>query len=116
MNISPEEIDAVYKTIFNRWDVRSNFTDQAIADEVLGRILTAAHHAPSVGFMQPWDFIVVRDQGIKQKIKTGFELANKLSAEMFNGDKQQQYKKLKFMFGLCKPFWITARFRAKRLA
>jgi 5,6-dimethylbenzimidazole synthase len=54
--------------------------------------------------MQPWDFIVVRDQGIKQKIKTGFELANKLSAEMFNGDKQQQYKKLKFMFGLCKPF------------
>ncbi|OUS31335.1 5,6-dimethylbenzimidazole synthase [Thalassotalea sp. 42_200_T64] len=95
MIITAEERDAVYKTIFNRRDVRSNFTDQAIPDEVLTRILTAAHHAPSVGFMQPWDFIVVRSQQIKQKIKNGFELANKQSAEMFNGDKQLQYKKLK---------------------
>lgn len=63
---SPEERDAVYKCIFNRRDVRGQFLPDVIPDEVLGRILQAAHRAPSVGFMQPWDFVVVRDPSVKQ--------------------------------------------------
>ena len=95
MHMTEQERDAVYKTIFNRRDVRGEFTSQAIDDEALLRILTAAHHAPSVGFMQPWDFIVVQDPSVKQAIKNGFELSHKKAAEMFDGDRRAQYKKLK---------------------
>ena len=44
---------AIYQTIFSRRDVRGQFLPKAVPDEVLSRIITAAHYAPSVGFMQP---------------------------------------------------------------
>ncbi|MGF1869347.1 5,6-dimethylbenzimidazole synthase [Photobacterium indicum] len=95
MNITDNERDAVYKTIFSRRDVRSEFKPDPIPQDVLERILTAAHHAPSVGFMQPWDFILVQSDGIKSAIKKGFEKAHAESAEMFDENKKQQYKRLK---------------------
>lgn len=95
MEITESEREAVYKTIFNRRDVRGEFRPDPIPDEVLVRILTAAHHAPSVGFMQPWDFIVVRDDKVKQKIREGFEIANSEAAEMFEGEKRETYRSLK---------------------
>jgi len=95
MKITELERDAVYKTIFSRRDVRGQFKPEPIPDDVLKRILTAAHHAPSVGFMQPWDFIIVKNQAIKEKIKVGFEQANQESAAMFSDEKMQQYKNLK---------------------
>lgn len=58
---------SVYDAIRARRDVRAEFTGQVIADDVLARILEAAHHAPSVGNTQPWDFIVVQDP---QRLKT----------------------------------------------
>ncbi|WP_051385590.1 5,6-dimethylbenzimidazole synthase [Actinokineospora inagensis] len=51
----------VYEVISRRRDVRAEFTGAAIDDEVLRRVLSAAHAAPSVGMTQPWDFVVVRD-------------------------------------------------------
>jgi 5,6-dimethylbenzimidazole synthase len=95
MEITDSERDAVYKTIFNRRDVRGEFKADPIPDEVLTRILTAAHHAPSVGFMQPWDFIIVRDDEVKRKIKEDFEVAHSEAALMFEGDKRETYKSLK---------------------
>jgi 5,6-dimethylbenzimidazole synthase len=95
MKISEEERDAVYKTIFSRRDVRSDFIEKAIPDDVLKRVLTAAHHAPSVGFMQPWDFIVVDNASTKQKIKNGFDQANSTSKFLFDEDKQEKYQQLK---------------------
>ncbi len=95
MKISEEECLAVYKTIFSRRDVRGEFTSEPVDDEVLMRILNAAHHAPSVGFMQPWDFIVVTDPAVKQRIKSGFEVAHTEAAQMFKGEKQKVYKTLK---------------------
>lgn len=95
MLISEEERDAVYKTIFARRDVRGEFKPDAIDEDALKRILTAAHHAPSVGFMQPWDFIVVRDDATKLEIKKGFEVSNKEAAEMFEGERRETYKSLK---------------------
>ncbi|TIT77022.1 MAG: 5,6-dimethylbenzimidazole synthase, partial [Mesorhizobium sp.] len=53
--------EAVYRAMFTRRDVRSHFTADDLDDGVLARLLTAAHHAPSVGYMQPWNFIVIRD-------------------------------------------------------
>lgn len=95
MKITEQERNAVYKTIFSRRDVRSDFTDELISEEILKRVLTAAHHAPSVGFMQPWDFIVVNDDRTKQKIKNGFDQANAKSQKMFSKDKQEKYQQLK---------------------
>ena len=49
-NFNEQEKDGLYKAIFSRRDVRSHFTSEPIDDEILTRILNAAHHAPSVGF------------------------------------------------------------------
>jgi len=95
MRITEKERDAVYKTIFSRRDVRSDFTKQEVDDDVIKRILTAAHHAPSVGFMQPWDFVVVSDTGAKKKIKEGFEQSNATSKKMFNEEQQKKYQEFK---------------------
>ena len=95
MKFTEQERDAVYKTIFNRRDVRSQFKPDLIDDEVITRILTAAHHAPSVGFMQPWDFVVVKSKAVKQKVKAAFEVANKEAEQMFSGEKKEVYSQLK---------------------
>ncbi len=95
MQISQSERDAVYKTIFARRDVRGEFLPDPIPDEVLQRILMAAHHAPSVGFMQPWDFILVRDPVVKRRIKDGFETAHREAAALFEGERRERYRRLK---------------------
>lgn len=89
------ERDGLYKTIFNRRDVRGQFTSDPIPDEVLSRVLYAAHHAPSVGFMQPWNFMVIRDKKVKRAVHQGFLKANKSAANMFESEKSQLYRKLK---------------------
>ena len=53
---------AVYRAIEERRDVRRDFVPDPIPPDVLERVLAAAHRAPSVGFSQPWDFIVVTDR------------------------------------------------------
>ncbi|MGF7161239.1 5,6-dimethylbenzimidazole synthase [Rhodoligotrophos appendicifer] len=90
-----EERDAVYRCIFDRRDVRGQFLGDEVPDEVLGRILKAAHRAPSVGFMQPWDFIILKDQGTKQRIRDAFQVAHEEAAGQFEGDRQSLYKSLK---------------------
>ena len=89
------ERDSVYKCIHKRRDVRGQFLPNPVPDEVLARILCAAHHAPSVGFMQPWDFIVVRDAGVKRKVQEAFQTANAEAADMFDDDRKRTYRTLK---------------------
>ena len=67
---------AVYRAIFTRRDVRSQFLPRAVDDAALARLLLAAHHAPSVGFMQPWSFLVIRDPNVRGNVKSLFESAN----------------------------------------
>ena len=71
-DFTDEEKRGFYKAIYSRRDVRSHFTSKPIEDEVLSKILNAAHHAPSVGFSQPWNFILIKDQDTKKKIKKIF--------------------------------------------
>lgn len=92
---SPAERDAVYKCIFNRRDVRGQYLATPLRDDVLARILRAAHHAPSVGFMQPWDFIVVKDSAVKRKVHDAFSAAHTQAAEMFDDERQRTYRTLK---------------------
>jgi len=107
IQITPAEREGLYKTIHNRRDTRGEFLPDAVSDEVLQRILTAAHHAPSVGFMQPWDFIIVRDQAIRQQIKDAFEIAHSEAAEMFEGERQETYRSLKLEGIMEAPLGIT---------
>src|SRR5271170_49844 len=68
-NSLPLEIRrGLYETIFRRRDMRE-FRPDPIPDEVLARVLVAAHHAASVGFTQPWDFIIVRDLERRREVK-----------------------------------------------
>ncbi|PKO91082.1 MAG: 5,6-dimethylbenzimidazole synthase [Betaproteobacteria bacterium HGW-Betaproteobacteria-1] len=64
---SDAEIAAIYRVIEERRDMR-HFLPTPVAPEVLGRILAAAHHAPSVGLMQPWRFIRITNHGLRQDI------------------------------------------------
>jgi 5,6-dimethylbenzimidazole synthase len=96
---SPDERDAVYRAIFERRDCR-HFVAGTVPDEVLGRLLLAAHHAPSVGFMQPWNFVVIRSMEVRRQIKTAFERANLEAMDRFEADRAQIYRSLK-LEGIC---------------
>jgi nicotinate-nucleotide--dimethylbenzimidazole phosphoribosyltransferase len=63
-----QQREAVYRVIAERRDVRRGFRPDPVPADVLGRVLAAAHQAPSVGFSQPWDFIVITDQARRERI------------------------------------------------
>lgn len=92
---SDDERAAVYRVIFERRDVRRNFLRKPIADDVLARVLTAAHHAGSVGFMQPWDFVVIRQRATKHAVKQLFQKTNAQAAMRYEGARASLYRSLK---------------------
>ena len=92
---SDDERAAVYRVIFERRDVRRNFLRRPIADDVLARILTAAHHAGSVGFMQPWDFVVIRQRATKHAVKQLFQKTNAEAAMRYDDTRATLYRSLK---------------------
>jgi len=94
-SFSEEERRGVYRAIYERRDVRSHFLPDPVPDDVLGRILDAAHHAPSVGFMQPWDFLVIRDATIRNAVYRNFECASRCAAEVYDGEQRKLYDSLK---------------------
>ena len=84
----------VYEAIYTRRDVR-HFRSDPLSDDVLHRILDAAHHAGSVGFMQPWNFIVIRDVETRRRVKSLFEQENARAAENYTRPRRDLYKSLK---------------------
>ncbi|WP_309940163.1 5,6-dimethylbenzimidazole synthase [Aureibacter tunicatorum] len=91
-----EEQRVLEEIILNRRDVRGNhFLDKPIEDDVLEKILMAGLNAPSVGFSQPWEFVVIKDKDIRNKIKKSFETESAKAAELFEDEKQKEYIKLK---------------------
>lgn len=92
---SDDERRGVYRAIYERRDIRSQFLSDDIPTDVLGRVLDAAHHGPSVGFMQPWDFIVIRDLDVRRAIHACFLDANRRAAERYTGERRAVYESLK---------------------
>jgi 5,6-dimethylbenzimidazole synthase len=86
---------AVYRAIRERRDVRRGFLPEPIPDELLHRLLEAAHNAPSVGLMQPWRFIVVRDLAVRRKVQEIFLKANEQAMMSYEGERQQNYAGMK---------------------
>jgi len=82
---------AVYRA---RRDCR-HFLPDPLPEAPIGRLLAAAHHAPSVGFMQPWNFLLIRSVAVRRRIKAAVERANALAADHFPGDRGDHYRSLK---------------------
>ncbi|MBB4141960.1 5,6-dimethylbenzimidazole synthase [Rhizobium rhizoryzae] len=87
--------EAVYRAIHTRRDVRDQFLSDPLPDDLVRRLLKAAHAAPSVGFMQPWSFILVRSEETKQAAWKAFSKANAEAEAMFADEKRDLYRSLK---------------------
>lgn len=94
-NFTEEEKNGFYKAIYSRRDVRSHFTSKPINEKSLAKILQAAHHAPSVGFSQPWNFILIKDTETKRKIKQSFDEEKERSAKLIEDPKRSKYLSFK---------------------
>jgi 5,6-dimethylbenzimidazole synthase len=93
-DFSREERDVLYRVIRDRRDVRSQFLDTPVPADVLGRILAAAHNAPSVGFMQPWDFLLIESRPVREIIFENFLRMRELADDYVDG-RQTLYRSLK---------------------
>lgn len=88
-----DDASAVYRAIHERRDMR-HFAGGQVAPEVLRRLLGAAHHAPSVGFMQPWRFIRIRGQALRQQLHRVVEHERVLTAHAL-GEREDEFMRLK---------------------
>lgn len=80
----------------HRRDVRGNrFIDKEVPDKVIGKLLDAALLAPSVGYSQPWQFVVIRQESIKQQVYDSFCEQTVQASDLFSGKKKDDYKQLK---------------------
>ncbi len=93
-DFSPEGRRGLYRAIYARRDIRS-FRSDPVPPEALARVLRAAHHGPSVGFMQPWDFILLRDTEMRRKVKDLFDRERLAAAQFFDEPRRGQYLSLK---------------------
>ena len=89
----PEARAAVYRAIFERRDMR-HFAGGKVDPETLRRLLTAAHQAPSVGFMQPWRFIRLQDRALREKLQQAVERERIKTARAL-GQREDEFMRLK---------------------
>jgi 5,6-dimethylbenzimidazole synthase len=88
-----EEIEALYRVMAARRDMR-HFCADPIDSALLDRLLAAAHLAPSVGLMQPWRFIRIRDQALRERIHALVEEERVRTAQAL-GEREQEFLRLK---------------------
>lgn len=65
-----------------------------VAPETMRRLLTAAHHAPSVGFMQPWRFIRISTTALREQLYALVEEERILTAQAL-GERTDEFMRLK---------------------
>ncbi len=109
-DFSDEEKSGLYKAIFSRRDVRSQFRSEPIDEKILSRILHAAHHAPSVGFSQPWNFILIKDYEVRKKIKESFEAEKARSSKFVEEPRRSKYLSFKLEGILDSPLNICVTY------
>lgn len=113
-DFNKEEKNGLYKAIFSRRDVRSNFISKDINTKVLTRILRAAHHAPSVGFSQPWNFILIKNHDTKKTVKESFEKEKQRAAKEIDGSKKSKYLSFKLEGILESPLNICVTYNPSK--
>ncbi len=93
-SLSPD-LQALYDTIHRRRDVRAEFTGEAVTDDVLMRVLEAAHAAPSVGHSQPWDFVLVRDAQTLRRFRDHVADERAEFASRLSGERLETFSRIK---------------------
>lgn len=86
---------SLYDAIYRRRDVRNEFTGEPIPDEVLDRILSAAHAAPSVGLSQPWDFVLVRDLATRRQFRDHVQAERQVFSDTLPADRVNAFAPIK---------------------
>jgi len=95
MSFQNSDTKTLLEIIKSRRDVRGNrFLSREIEEEKLHLILKSATMAPSVGYCQPWRFIVIKNQQIKNDIYNNFQSENQKAKEQFKDSKLYQNLKL----------------------
>ncbi|MFF3086940.1 nicotinate-nucleotide--dimethylbenzimidazole phosphoribosyltransferase [Streptomyces nojiriensis] len=89
------EREAVLRVMRERRDIRNGFRTDAIPHEVLLRVLEAAHHAPSVGHSQPWDFVVIRSAETRRAMHELAQRQREAYAKSLPKGRAKQFKALK---------------------
>jgi len=94
MKFTKKQQQTLNDIIISRRDIRgNNFLSKKIKKKYINKILDAGIHAPSVGFSQPWKFLVIKDDGVKQKVYENFNQAYDKSKKYFKN--KELYTKLK---------------------
>src|SRR5512135_3761835 len=93
-HFSAEECEALYRVINARRDMRHFLPNTTVDEAVLQRLLQAAHSAPSVGLMQPWRFIRVRNADLRTSIATLVNEERQLTAQAL-AEREQEFMRLK---------------------
>ncbi len=94
-SFSKTEKETIHRVIRGRRDIR-HFRSTPISKNILFRILRAGHWAPSVGFMQPWNFIIISSKTTRRKIKQSFEKVNTKEMEKIDHKERKiLYRQLK---------------------
>ncbi|MDP3267096.1 MAG: 5,6-dimethylbenzimidazole synthase [Sulfuricurvum sp.] len=87
MNFTLQDAKALQIILSARRDVRGNrYIDKAIEPEILEAIFYAANCAPSVGFSQPWEFMVIDDSDLREKVYSEFKKENQKAKKIFRND------------------------------
>ncbi len=108
------DIDALYRVVAERRDVRNGFRPDPVDDATLTRVLAAAHQAPSVGLSQPWDFIVLRDREIRAQVHALARRQQDVFAAQLPGARARAFSQLKVEAILDTPVNIVVTCDATR--
>jgi len=89
-----------YEVIERRRDVRAEFTGERLDDDVLMRVLGAAHRAPSVGMSQPWDFVVVESAQTREAFRDHVTSERDAFRDSLPADRVEAFDRIKIE-GIC---------------
>ena len=85
----------LYDAINRRRDTRAEFTGAPVDEDVLRRVLSAAHAAPSVGMSQPWDFVLVRSEQTRRAFRQHVMAEREVYAASLEGDRDETFRRIK---------------------
>jgi len=105
---SDAERAAVYRVMSERRDMRHFTPNSQVPEDVLRRILEAAHMAPSVGLMQPWRFLRITDPATRTAIKELVD-AERIQTGEALGPREAEFLALKVEgIGDCAELFVVA--------
>ena len=97
--INVPEFDETFRKQFEellKWrrDVRSFRTDPIDA-QLIEHLIGLASLAPSVGYSQPWRFVLIESPECRESIRANFEHCNREALKLYSGEQAQLYASLK---------------------